>query len=136
MRYRDAARLESEARGSNERSRIRYLTSSIDEHRLTTQSLGFFWGFCILATRRQIEVGFSHAVPFSGQRDVFPDKADPQSFGRIDWSGTLKNWRLLDPERFPIRLPGFTLIGGKLTLDALLPAAVYEQRAEIFRLAE
>jgi hypothetical protein len=92
---------------------------------------------CILATRRQIEAGFSQAVQFSGEKNVFRDKEDPQSFGKIDWGDTLKNRRLLDdPEHFPIRVPGFTLVGGKITLDALHPAALYEQRAEIFRLAE
>lgn len=91
----------------------------------------------ILDERQKVEAGFSHAVQFSGERCVFPDKNDFTSFGKLDWSGTLSNWRFLeDPDHVPIRVPGFVLVGGKITLDGLLATALYDERVELFRLGE
>jgi len=91
----------------------------------------------ILGDRKKIEAGFGFTVQFSGERTVFPEKENLKSFGKVDWAQTFSNWRFLeDPDHFPIRVPGFVLVGGKITLDGLLPTSVYDERARLLRLGE
>jgi hypothetical protein len=91
----------------------------------------------ILGDRKKIEAGFGFAVQFSGQRSAFPQKDDFSSFGKVDWPRTLSNWRFReDPDHFPIRVPGFVLVGGKISLEELLPTALYSERIGLFRLAD
>jgi hypothetical protein len=89
----------------------------------------------IAGDRAKLEAGFSPAVQFSGEHSLIPAPGKYEEFGRLNWQETLQAWRFLDdPDHFPLRLPGFTLVGGRVTLDSLLSAEEYERRTKLFEL--
>jgi hypothetical protein len=91
----------------------------------------------VMSDRRKLEAGFSPAVQFSGEHALIPNPENLEDFGQVDWDQTLGTWRFLeDPDHFPIRLPGFVLVGGKITLDGVLSPNEYAQRHDLFNLPE
>ena len=63
--------------------------------------------------------------------------SDLEGFGSVDWHRTLRNPRFLDdPDRYVVRVPGFVLIGGRISLDTALAPDEYARRFELFRLPE
>jgi hypothetical protein len=91
----------------------------------------------VCGDRAEMRAGYSSAIWLSGAETLVPDSTDPAAFGRIDWKHTLHHWRFLnDPDRYPLRVPGFVLIGGKITLDGLPTPEDYEKAHRLFNLAE
>lgn len=91
----------------------------------------------IAAERAQLEAGFSPAVQFSGNQSVAPDSSVLEEFGVVDWPQTFRAWRFLDdPDHVALRVPGFVLVGGRITLTELLTGEEYGRRRELFRLDE
>ncbi|GEM_PF-4446842 len=89
------------------------------------------------ADRAEMRAGYNSAIWLSGSQTLVPDSNDPAAFGRIDWKHTLHHWRFLnDPDRYPLRVPGFVLIGGKITFDGLPAPEDYEKAHRLFDLAE
>lgn len=88
--------------------------------------------------RAKLEAGFSVGVTLTGHKCFpFPEAGDLEGFGIVDWHGTLKNPRFLDdPDRYIVRVPGFVLIGGRISLDTALAPDEYARRFELFRLPE
>ena len=87
--------------------------------------------------RRKLEAAFSPHISFSGLQALIPDPEDLSSFGSVDWWETLGSWRFLeDPDRYPIRLPGLVLVGGRITLEGVLSPEEYATRHALFKLEE
>ena len=91
----------------------------------------------VVEDRTCYEAGFSPHVHFEGRRQLIGDPENVESFGTVDWRETLQSWRILnDPDRAPIRLPGFVCVGGVVRVPNAVPPEVYSKYFEVFRLAE
>ena len=91
----------------------------------------------IQGDRARLEAGFNRAVTFRGIQQLCPDPKDYAAFGTISWRDTLNAWAVRDdPDHYPIRLPGFVLTAGRITLEAVLTPGEYAQRHELFGLAD
>jgi hypothetical protein len=89
----------------------------------------------VASDRNRAEAGFSPCVQVQGSHKLLARPTDLEGFGAVDWHGTLSSWRVLDdPDRYPVRLPGFICIGGRVTMEEPLLPDEYARRYQLFRL--
>lgn len=91
----------------------------------------------VVSDRMHYEAGFSPMVHLDGPHSLIGDPTDLTTFGQVNWYDTLRSWRIMnDPDRAPVRLPGFVCVGGAIHMPSALSPEVYAERYALFRLAD